>query len=274
MLPPGTLSPPISDPSWQFILTLHSTVAIQTSPQVYFWENWNLSCSLTFTGTHLISRRWIYSSSVFSIIPGAVNIKARSFTSGGRENWGGAGPGWGENCNLYNFAHVHIRRQTLNMMECGVHCEIWFCNNRGGREKESVRMSVNRESQGPFVKSCQLCLKYWWILRPTNCKNGLYWPYLGRLWPYFSSLWPQLVANSGPDLVVSLPQIGPDGYVSHNVCTFVLYSWKRERAIWRRWITSCNATLRNIGVIYLLITERRKLQSPADQSTGAGPDPI
>ena len=82
----------------------------------------------------------------------AVNIKARSVTSGGRENWGGAGPGLGENCNLYNFAHVHIRRQTLNMMECGVHCEIWFCNNRGGREKESVRMSVNRESQGAICQ--------------------------------------------------------------------------------------------------------------------------
>ena len=162
----------------------------------------------------------------------AVNIKARSVTSGERENRGvRGGAGLGENCNLYNFAHVHIRhRQTLNMMECGVHCEIWFCNNRGGCEKESVsECQLTGSLRGPFVKSCQLCLKYWWILRPTNRKNGLNWPYLGRLWPYFRSLWPQLVANSGPDLVVSLPQIGPDGYVSHNVCTFVLYSWKRER---------------------------------------------
>ena len=96
------------------------------------------------------------------------------------------------------------------------------------RERISVRMSVNRESQGAI---CQELPALPEILMNSPPDQSQKWPQLA-IFRTPMTIFSQFMTTTGCKLGTRFGSFSPtnrSGYVSHNVCTFVLYSWKRER---------------------------------------------
>ena len=117
-------------------------------------------------------------------------------------------------------------------MECGVHCEPWdlILQQNVAREGISVRMSDvgNRDSPGAISQEVPALPEILMNSPPGQLQK---WPLLA-IFRTPMTIFSQFMTTTGCKLGTRFGSFSPtnrSGYVSHNVCTFVLYSWKRER---------------------------------------------
>ena len=116
-------------------------------------------------------------------------------------------------------------------MKCGVHCEQLHSTlqQNVAREGISVRTSVSN-GDSPRAISQELPAPPE-ILMNSPPGQLQKWPLLA-IFRTPMTIFSQFMTTAGCKLGTRFGSFSPtnrSGYVSHNVCTFVLYSWKRER---------------------------------------------